>query len=222
MERESALPRRLRIALTIALFMAFGLLVAAGVLFVVTPGEDETTAAGPVDVGFSQDMSVHHLQGVQMANVARERSAEPTIRQLAFDIETTQLEQVGRMKGWLSLWNQQELPTGGYMAWMTQNTEHGRQGHGQAANTQMPGMASQEELTKLRSLSGPEFDTFFLQLMIRHHQGGASMMREAAQRAEVPQVRNLAQQMLNAQSSEITVMTQMVSESGAQPPTTPN
>lgn len=221
MERESAVPRRLRIALTMALVMAFGLLVAAAVLFVATPDEDEATAAGPVDVGFSQDMSVHHLQGVQMANVARERSADPTIKQLAFDIETTQLEQVGRMKGWLSLWNQLELPSGGYMAWMAPNTEHG-QGHGPAANTQMPGMASQEDLTKLRSLSGPEFDTFFLQLMIRHHQGGASMMREAAQRAEVPQVRNLAQQMLNAQSSEITVMTRMVSEIGAQPPTTPN
>ncbi|GAB3683764.1 hypothetical protein GCM10027597_31930 [Saccharopolyspora tripterygii] len=157
-----------------------------------------------------------------MANVARERSMDPAVRQLAFDIETSQLEQTGRMKGWLSLWNEPDLPPGAYMTWMRQNASHGQHGQSARASAMMPGMASADELAKLRSLPEPEFDAFFLQLMIRHHQGGAPMMREAAERAEQPQVRNLAQQMVNAQSSEINVMTQMLAGRGAHPLPMPN
>ena len=42
------------------------------------------------------------------------------------------------------------------------------------------------ELAQLRSLSGTEFDTEFLRLMIRHHQGGFDMAQYAAQHADVP------------------------------------
>ena len=52
-----------------------------------------------------------------MANIARDRSTDPEVRQLAFDIASTQLEQVGRMKGWLMMWNEHEQNVSGvYMA----------------------------------------------------------------------------------------------------------
>src|SRR5437879_9837016 len=70
--------------------------------------EQAAPTAGSVEVGFAQDMSVHHLQAVTMANWARDHSTDPEGKQLAFDIESTQLEQVGRMKGWLMLWDQPE------------------------------------------------------------------------------------------------------------------
>ncbi|MEU5850749.1 DUF305 domain-containing protein [Saccharopolyspora shandongensis] len=222
MTGEHGISRPLKLVLAAGVVLAVGLLIAAGALFVATPDRGEATAAESVDVGFAQDMSAHHLQGVQMANIARERSVDPTIRQLAFDIETSQLEQAGRMKGWLGLWNQPELPLGGYMTWMRQMPSHDRHGQGSRATAAMPGMASAEELAKLRGLAGAEFDTFFLQLMVRHHQGGAPMMSEAAERAELPQVRNLAQQMLNAQGAEIEVMKQLLAERGAQPLPAPN
>ena len=56
-----------------------------------------------MEVGFAQDMSVHHRQAALMAGIARERSTDPAVRSLAFDIETSQLEQIGRMQGWLRL-----------------------------------------------------------------------------------------------------------------------
>ena len=70
-------------------------------------------------------MSRHHLQGVEMANLALERSEDPEVRSLAFDISSTQTNQAGRMEGWLSLWG---LPsTGGeVMAWMA---DGGHGGH---------------------------------------------------------------------------------------------
>src|SRR5205814_1698430 len=79
-------------------------------------------------VGFAQDMSVHHLQAVTMANWARDHSTDPEIRQIAFDIQSTQLEQVGRMKGWLMLWGQPEQAIGAYMKWMTEPMGHGHNG----------------------------------------------------------------------------------------------
>ncbi|MEV0085524.1 DUF305 domain-containing protein [Saccharopolyspora sp. NPDC050642] len=222
MTGERGVSRPLKFVLAAGVLLAVGLLIAAGVFFVATPDRVAAKAADSVDVGFAQDMSAHHLQGVQMANIARERSGDPAIRQLAFDVETSQLEQAGRMKGWLGLWNQPELPLGGYMTWMRQMPSHGQHGQGAQAAAVMPGMASAEELAKLRGSAGTEFDTFFLQLMVRHHQGGAPMMSEAAERAEQPQVRNLAQQMLNAQSTEIEVMNQMLAERGAKPLPAPN
>ena len=81
--------------------------------------------AGParVDVGFSRDMAAHHLQGVEMANLVADHSEDPAVRGLAFDIATTQTNQVGRMQGWLALWGYS--PTGGdQMAWM--GARHGR------------------------------------------------------------------------------------------------
>lgn len=133
----------------------------------LTDGGDavaSTPGRGSVEVGFAQDMSVHHLQAVTMAGWARDHSTDPEIRQLAFDIERTQTEQVGRMKGWLMLWDQPEQATGAYMTWMTEPMGHaGMQmpTSSSAGGAPMPGMATEAELAKLRTLSGRELDVDF-------------------------------------------------------------
>ncbi len=81
----------------------------------------------------------------------------------------------------------------------------------------MPGMATNAEISKLRSLKGRESDIYFLQLMIRHHQGGAPMMEYAAEHANNPVVRNFAGKMAQTQAAEVAVMTQMLAERGASP-----
>lgn len=205
-----------------AAVLAVLLLGAAVGLLIQLPGSDQTStpARDSVDVGFSQDMAVHHLQGVQMANAARDRSTNPAIRQLAFDIESTQLEQVGRMKGWLTLWVQPEQSVdGNHMKWMAESGEHGHGGsaEGAAGTDLMPGMATSEDLAKLRSLSGAEFDVYFLQLMLRHHEGGSPMARYAATYAGQSSVRALADNMLKSQSSESEYMKQLLTERSASP-----
>jgi uncharacterized protein (DUF305 family) len=81
----------------------------------------------------------------------------------------------------------------------------------------MPGMATNSEIAHLQALRGTESDIYFLQLMIRHHQGGQPMMEYAAQHATNPVVRNFADKMAQSQSAEISVMTQMLAERGAEP-----
>lgn len=186
---------------------AVGLLIAAG----RGPG---VPAADSVDVGFAQDMSVHHEQAVGMATWERDHTADPVLRQLAFDIETGQLAQIGRMQGWLALWQAPSQPSGEHMAWMRDAPAH--LGHGAGAE-RMPGMASEDELAGLRASTGAALDVRFLQLMLRHHEGGVEMARYAAEHASVPEVRALAAQMLAAQTAESEYMRSLLAQRGAQP-----
>jgi uncharacterized protein (DUF305 family) len=162
--------------------------------------------AGAVDVGFLQDMTVHHAQAVQMAVWERNNTTDPALRQLAFDIESTQNQQLGMMQGWLRLWEQPtEAAPGQYMAWM---------GMPSAA---MPGMASDADLTRFRAATGPAMDVTFLQLMLRHHRGGLPMMQEEADRGSVPVVTQLARSMVASQTAEADTMTQLLAQRGAAP-----
>ncbi|MEJ8281872.1 DUF305 domain-containing protein [Pseudonocardia spirodelae] len=175
---------------------------------------------GSVDVGFAQDMTVHHRQAVEMASWERDRAADPRVRQLAFDIESTQNQQIGRMQGWLGLWDAPSLPSGGHMGWMDASAHAGMSGmDGMSAGaTTMPGMASTADLARMRATPpGTALDVEFLQLMLRHHEGGVSMLEYARDHADTGEVRNLASQMLASQNSEAGLMRGLLAERGAAP-----
>ncbi|MGY2065058.1 DUF305 domain-containing protein [Blastococcus sp. SYSU DS0619] len=196
------------------------MVLGGGLAVVLGLGRDgtPTPAADSVDAGFARDMSRHHLQGVEMANLVAERSEDPEVEQLGFDISATQTNQAGRMQGWLALWGV-PLTGGDTMAWMggTGHAGHDMDGMEMAAGTLMPGMATEEELAELRSLSGTAFDVEFLRLMIRHHQGGFDMASYAAENAEVAAVRDLARSIEQSQGVETTTMTRMLTARGGTP-----
>jgi len=192
------------------------LLLGAALGMFLTGGSAQLKG-GSVDVGFAQDMSAHHRQAVLMAGLARDRSTDPAIRLIAFDIETNQLQQIGQMQGWLSLWNAAPLPTGRYMTWMAGTPSMPGMAHGTPGLATMPGMASAADLQRLQASSGGPFDVLFLQLMLRHHQGGTPMAQYAAGHAESAQVRNLAEKMVVSQGAESDYLAQLIAQRGAQP-----
>ncbi|WP_018685641.1 DUF305 domain-containing protein [Actinokineospora enzanensis] len=191
---------------------------AAGMLITLASvgNGDETPSADSIDVGFCQDMRVHHLQAITMAGLARDRSDDAEVRQLAFDIESTQLDQSGQFSAWLTAWGQPNLPPADqpHMRWMAAAHSHGMAEGGVEL---MPGMATNSELAKLRGLQGKEFNVYFLQLMLRHHQGGLEMASYAAEHARVDYVRNLAQKIQQGQTAEVTLLTKMLTTRGGQP-----
>jgi uncharacterized protein (DUF305 family) len=202
-------PARNPLRVVLLAVIAVGLLlIGGGAAVAIGIGQDDPPTTDSVDAGFARDMSTHHLQGVEMANLALERTTDPQIKSLAFDISATQTNQVGRMQGWLSLWG---LPLSGgeQMAWLP--------GHQHAANGLMPGMATEQELTELQSLSGTAFDIRFLQLMIRHHQGGRAMAEYAAEHAQLEPVRSLARSIVDTQTAETTTMSAMLTALGGTP-----
>lgn len=192
-----------------------------------------------VDAGFARDMITHHEQGILMANYEEADSQDSDVRLMAYDINATQLAQVGEMQGWLSLWQLPQQVPGPRMAWMTgggamagmqMTTSTGTSASASATGTAddsrheavMPGMATSGEMARLKSLRGKESDIYFLQLMIRHHEGGEAMMLYAEKYAGNPIVANFAAKMIESQTSEVSVMTQMLTERGAKPlPFTP-
>src|SRR3712207_8332509 len=115
-------------------------------------------------------MSRHHLQGVEMANLVPERSTDPEVRQLAFDIAETQQNQVGRMQGWLALWGLP--PTGGdTMAWMAPAEGAGGDEPGAGGGGGVPGVGPQGGVGELGAPSGAGVDGGVSRLVIPLPQG---------------------------------------------------
>ena len=211
--------RRSPLRTSLLAVIAIGLVLLGGGLAVALGiGRTADPTVDSVDAGFSRDMARHHLQGVEMANLVAERSQDPEVRQLAFDISATQTNQAGRMQGWLMLWG---LPptSGDTMGWMD---DEAMAGHHMSATEAadgavMPGMATETELAQLRSLQGAPFDVMFLQLMIRHHQGGLEMAEYGQQHAGEAVVRRLARSIAETQTAETTTMEQMLRARGGAP-----
>ena len=86
----------------------------------------------------------------------------------------------------------------------------------------MPGMASPAEIAQLQSATGNAADVLFLQLMIRHHQGGLEMEQYAVAHAAKSYVRDLANRMIQSQSSEIIAMEQLLRQIGGSPLPSPS
>jgi len=210
---ELPAPGRSALRAVLASVIAVAMLVAAGALgYVVGHRGTSTPSTSSVDAGFAWDMSTHHVQAVTMAGYTRDHTSDSGIKLLAYDIETSQFNQVGEMRGWLEAWNLPVNNPNAQMAWMAGS------GHEHLSSSGlMPGMATPAEMSKLQSLTGKALDVYFLQLMLRHHQGGLPMAQWAASHARTDYVRTAAQKMADSQSGEIVLMEQMLRERGADP-----
>lgn len=198
----------------IASATAVVLVAAGGITYAVAQdgGSDDTPTADSADAGFARDMSVHHQQAVEMSFIVRDRTKNEDVRLLAYDIAQTQANQRGMLLGWLDLWKLPKVSSDAPMAWM----DMGGMASGEDGAL-MPGMATNTELEKLKKLSGKQAEIFYLQLMTAHHKGGIHMAEGCVERCKVGVEKDIAQGMVNAQESEIDLMTDMLKERGAKP-----
>lgn len=204
---DSPAPRS-TLALNLIVLVSIALALMLATLFGYWLGMRQTSAPDEpsAEVGFARDMMAHHAQAVDMATLLRDRTDDPEVRQLTLDIMLTQQAQIGQMQGWLAAWDLPIAHTGPAMAWM-----------GMPTTDLMPGMATLEQLNQLRSMMGVEADGLFLQLMISHHRGGVLMGQAALKDSQRPEVRALAQAIVNAQTSEITYMQELLQRKGFAP-----
>ncbi|WP_127792375.1 DUF305 domain-containing protein [Agromyces sp. LHK192] len=183
------------------------------------------------DAGFARDMQVHHLQGVELAMLVRDRSEADDIRHLSYDIATSQAQQAGQMYGWLEEWGLSQAGSEPSMTWMTRPAKDGSaHDHSDAAGgpgahapgEPMPGLATPEQVARLEAATGVEAERIFLELMIAHHRGAVEMAEAALDRADAPVVLSLARAIVGSQSAEIDLMEGMLAERGGppEPPTT--
>lgn len=193
---------------------------------------DRAPTMSAVDVGFAQDMSVHHDQAILLAGtVAGLPGVGPEITRLATRIITAQTAENATLRGWLT-WFGKPLTATDPMSWMSVTDDDPGSGHGHhgtvtrttvpsAAADQGPamtGMASTADISRLADLTGRAAEVWFLQLMIRHHQGGLQMAKAAHNNDEVsPTVKRTAYEMMTDQGQEISQMTMLLEARGARP-----
>ncbi|CAM3096755.1 DUF305 domain-containing protein [Saccharomonospora xinjiangensis] len=146
------------------------------------------------DIAFVQGMIPHHEGAIEMADLAETRTDNPEILGLAERIRQAQGPEIEQMRGWLDAWGVGEMPGPGH------DQEHG--GHGQGHHEEMPGMGA-EDMERLGNASGAEFDRLFLELMIEHHQGAVDMSRTVLSEGSNPEVKDLAQRIIDSQEAEI-------------------
>ncbi|MGI5198650.1 DUF305 domain-containing protein [Streptomyces sp. CA-288835] len=191
------------------------LVAAGGVTYAIADGDSGTPvpAADSADAGFARDMAVHHQQAVEMSYIVRDRTEDEEVRRLAYDIAQTQANQRGMLIGWLDLWQLPKVSSDPPMTWMGMgNMPSGEDG------ALMPGMATDTELKSLEKASGKAAEIRFLQLMYAHHVGGVHMAEGCVKRCEVDVERDLARGMVEAQESEMRLMTDLLRKRGAKPP----
>jgi uncharacterized protein (DUF305 family) len=181
----------------LALTLALGLLLGIGVGLVIPqftkPGDTSAEA------GFLRDMSTHHAQAVEMSMIAHSASTTPEIISLSSDIALTQHAQIGYMQAWLRDWDLSPTGSEEPMAWMPN-------AQGSIVNGLMPGMATPEQMTTLRAMTGKTMDVEFLTLMRQHHLGGIHMAQEILKLTDDKNVTWLAGTMVTAQQGEINLI----------------
>ncbi|MFF3850573.1 DUF305 domain-containing protein [Streptomyces sp. NPDC002328] len=146
------------------------------------------------DVAFAKGMIPHHRQAVEMADLAPGRAESAEVKKLADEIKKAQDPEIETLSGWLTTWGEQ-VPAEGAM-------DHSA--HGTA------GMMTAEEMDKLKASSGKAFDTAFMEMMIKHHEGAVAMAKTEKADGSFPEAQTMADAIITSQTAEITRMSDLL------------
>lgn len=146
------------------------------------------------DEAYIADMLAHHEGALNMAEQAQAVTAHEEIRTLAGDMMMTQGQEMMEMRQWQKDWGYEVTMSGGHMS-------HG--GDGAQAGGDMV-----EMMNKLKDLTGEAYDKEFLKQMILHHEQAVEMSQYAEQNAKHQEIKDLAKEVITAQTKEIAQMKQ--------------
>lgn len=168
-----------------------------------TPASDSkyaTLKGDAFDEAYIADMLAHHEGALNMAEQAQAATAHEEIRTLAGNIIQSQGAEVMQMRTWQTDWGYEETMSGGH-------NSHG--GGGMDMGGDMVEMQN-----KLRGLTGEAYDKEFLKQMILHHEQAVDMSQFAAKNAKHQEIKDLAEDVISAQTTEIEEMKQWQEEWG--------
>ncbi|WP_366246882.1 DUF305 domain-containing protein [Microbacterium sp. 67-17] len=160
------------------------------------PSSASASAFNATDVMFVQMMIPHHAQAIEMSDTLLAKDGvDADVRELAENIKAAQQPEIDTMEGWLTAWGA-EMPGAGGMAGM---------GHDN-------GMMSDDDMSTLAAASGPDASRLFLEQMIVHHEGAIEMAQDELDSGSSPDVRELAEAIIIAQTAEIATMRTLLAE----------
>ena len=150
------------------------------------------------DVMFMQGMISHHAQALEMTVLVETRSNREAMELMAQRITLSQEDEIAMMQGWLG---DRDLVVPDLEA------------HHAPGFELMPGMLTEEELAQLEEVERFEFDSLFLELMIKHHAGAVTMvdnLMDTFGSAQDSTLFAFASDVTSDQSSEIDRMNDML------------
>ena len=148
-------------------------------------------ASQPYDLQFIDTMSHHHQMAMDMAEMAVRKTSRLELKAFAQKIIADQKKEITQMQEWRDQWFEDKP---------------------MAMNMEMSGMSdsmkmmSGDGMKKFEAAAGNEFDLMFLDMMTQHHAGAVQMAKDALTKAEKPEIKTLAQNIIKAQEEEINKM----------------
>ncbi len=146
------------------------------------------TPANDVDVRFSQGGLGHHAQAVELAEIALDpkAGARAEILDLGKAI-TAPSPEFTAIEGMLTTWGKPLELSKEEMA-------------------KMDGMATIETVDTLATLSGDEFNTMFLNTLVRHHEGAIKMAQKVLAEGTSTELKPVAEKLLAMRTSELVLI----------------
>ncbi|WP_414976130.1 DUF305 domain-containing protein [Gordonia sp. (in: high G+C Gram-positive bacteria)] len=117
------------------------------------------------DVMFAQMMIPHHQQAVEMAKMVPDHTENGWLKDFAGQVIASQQPEIDQMTSALQSWGQ-SVPAG-----QDAHMDHDMGGGA------MDGMMTSDQMDKLQTLTGDDFDKEWLTMMIAHHQGAVDMSK---------------------------------------------
>jgi len=158
---------------------------------------DLGSADANYDLRFIDAMIPHHQGAVDMANVAQEKSKRPEIKKLAEEIIFSQDQEIAQLKQWRTAWYPGASSTPVAYDAKTGKTVP-------MPHQQMQGMMMNMDL----GAADADFDLRFINAMIPHHESAITMAQDALSKSKRPEIKKLAQSIIDSQQAEINQMKQ--------------
>lgn len=155
----------------------------------------EGVQANDADVAFAKGMLPHHEGAVEMAEIQLKYGKDETMRKLATDIIAAQEAEIKQMENWLEAnpdTEEQDYTKGMHKAYLdSMKPMH---------DDMMQGVLSEDA------------DMAFAKGMLPHHQGAVAMAEVQIKYGKDKQMRKLAQDIIDAQKSEIDLMQDWINQ----------
>ena len=144
----------------------------------------------PFDLRFMDEMIAHHQMAIVSAEHMISDSDRPELRKLADNIQKSQSDQIKQMQEWRDRW----YPDAG-------------QAYGMPSGMMDAGMMELMMGGSMREVMGGDAsDEMFLRMMIPHHEQAIEMSKQAIDKADHSEIKDLSRKIVDEQSAEIKLM----------------
>ncbi|MEV0714274.1 DUF305 domain-containing protein [Asanoa sp. NPDC050611] len=157
--------------------------LAATLLLLAGCGKGGEAAAAPApsyndtDVMFLQMMLAHHEPAAKLLALGERQAGDPAVKAVATELSAAQAAETDTIRARLTSWGRPLVST----AHAGAHKAHGG----------LP-LLDDAQLLKLSALTGPEFDTTFLTMLIGHQHGAVELARMETASGIDPATRDLA------------------------------